>query len=152
MSKIEIFVKGENGSTENTTTSSPLNKEPNTAQQASERIDTKNNLATKNKQGAQGMAIASMIASKSLNYATSNVGKWTGNSRNQDTVNAIQQVVGIGAAAYINPYLALAVAAIQVGTTAIDAAYDNYAEGLKSNIRKLRAGYNSNDSIIGGRK
>ena len=93
-----------------------------------------------------------MVASRSFSYATSNVGKWTGNSRNQDTVNMIQQGVGIGAAAYINPWLAVAMVAIQIGTTAIDAAFTNNQETIKSNVRKLRAGYTENNQIIGGRK
>lgn len=151
MSKIEIFVKGDNR-VQTSTSSNQASSEATTAQEVSERLDTKNQVADRNKKGVQGMAIASMIASRTLSYTTSNIGKWTGNSRNQETVNNIMQVGGIAAAAYVNPYLALAVAAIQVGTTAIDAAWTNKQETLKSNVRKLRAGYSADDKIIGGRK
>lgn len=153
MSKLEIYVKGSNGkSTSNATNTYNVNAMPTTAQQASERITVKNEIASNNELNVQGMAIASMVASRSLNYTTSNVGKWTGNSRNQEIVGNIQQVAGIGATAAINPYLALAMIAVNVGTTAIDAAVTNWQEGIKSNVRKLRAGYTPDDKIIGGRK
>lgn len=153
MSKLEIYIKGSNGkSTSNATNTYNVNAMPTTAQQASERITVKNEVASNNELNVQGMAIASMVASRSLNYTTSNVGKWTGNSRNQEIVGNIQQVAGIGATAAINPYLALAMIAVNVGTTAIDAAVTNWQEGIKSNVRKLRAGYTPDDKIIGGRK
>lgn len=153
MSKLEIYIKGSNGkSTSNATNTYNVNAMPTTAQQASERMNVKNDIASNNELGVQGMAVASMVASRSLNYTTSNIGKWTGNSRNQEIVNTIQQGIGIGAAAYINPYLALAMVAINVGTTAIDASWTNWQEGIKSNVRKLRAGYTPDDKIIGGRK
>lgn len=149
MSKIEILVKSGN---KVESSSSQLSPESTTAQEVSEKLDAKNNIADRNKKGAQGMAIASVVASRTLSHTTSNIGKWTGNSRNQDTVNNIMQIGGIAAAAYINPWLALAVAAIQIGTTAADAAWTNNQEAIKSNVRKLRAGYTSDDQIIGGRK
>lgn len=149
MSDVKVIVKDERGQTTSETTT---NKAPNTAQQAGAKADPKNNSAKENKKSSQGLAVASMVASRSFSYATSNVGKWTGNSRNQDTMNMIQQGVGIGAAAYINPWLAVAMVAIQIGTTAIDAAFTNGQETLKSNVRKLRAGYTENNQIIGGRK
>lgn len=147
MSEVKVIVKDETS-----TTTQRASKAPNTASQASAKVDPKNTSAKENKKSGQGMAVASMVASRTLNYTTSNVGKWTGNSRNQEIVNTIQQGIGIGAAAYINPYLALAMVAINVGTTAIDAAYTNWQETLKSNVRKLRAGYTPDDRIIGGRK
>lgn len=149
MSDVKVTVTDERGQTTSVTTT---NKAPNTAQQAGAKADPKNNSAKENKKSSQGLAVASMVASRSFSYATSNVGKWTGNSRNQDTMNMIQQGVGIGAAAYINPYLAIAMVGIQIGTTAADAAWTNQQEAIKSNVRKLRAGYTSDDQIIGGRK
>ena len=151
MSKLEIYIKGSNGKITTNESTIAVNA-PTTAQQASERMNVKNDVASNNELGVQGMAVASMVASRSLNYTTSNIGKWTGNSRNQEVVNTIQQGIGIGAAAYINPYLALAMIAVNVGTTAIDAAVTNWQEGIKSNVRKLRAGYTPDDKIIGGRK
>lgn len=148
MSDVKVIVKDERGNTTTTQT----NKAPTTAKQAADKMDPQNESAKANKKSGQGLAVASMIASRTLSYTTSNVGKWTGNSRNQDTVNNVMQIGGIAAAAYVNPYLALAVAAIQVGTTAIDAAWTNKQETLKSNVRKLRAGYSADDKVIGGRK
>ena len=149
MSDVRVIVKDERGQT---TSDTITNKSPTTSQQAGTKADPKNNSAKENKKSSQGLAIASMVASRTFNYATSNVGKWTGNTRNQETVNMIQQGVSLGAAAYINPYLALAMAAVQLGTTAFDTAWTNNQEILKSNVRKLRAGYTPNDKIIGGRK
>lgn len=147
MSEVKVIVQDETS-----TTTQRASKAPTTASQAGAKVDPKNSSAKENKKSGQGLAVASMLASRSLNYVTSNVGKWTGNSRNQEIVNTAKQAIGIGAAAYINPYLAIAMVGIQIGTTAADAAYTNYAEGLKANIRQLRAGYGENNKIIGGRK
>lgn len=149
MAKIEIYVKGENGKT---SSSLQLNSEPITAQQVSDKIEVQTDISSQNKQDAQGVAIASMMATKTLSYATSNVGKWTGNSKNQDRVNMLQQGVGLGITALYNPFLAVASAGIQLGTTAFEGYTTNRLEEQRSAARKLRAGYYTDDKVLGGRK
>ena len=98
------------------------------------------------------MVVAGMVASRSFNYITSNVGKWTGNSRNQETVNNIRQVVSLGASAVVSPWLTLAMAGMQLGTTAMDTSYQLKLDEINARGRRLRAGYSDDNTILGGRK
>lgn len=148
MNEITVTVKDETGSKSTT-----VNKKiPTTSSQATEKVEPKSEAAKHSKKESQGLAVASMVATRTFSYVTSNVGKWTGNSRNQDTANNISSVANIGIAMTVNPYLGLAVAAFQIGTTAADAAYTNWSEGIKAQTRLTRAGYTSLNEIIGGRK
>ena len=151
MAKIEIYVKDEKG-TASATSSLQTTLEPTTPQQASQKIDVQNDISNQNKQDTQGVVIASMLASRTLSYATSNVGKWTGNSRNQDRVNKLQQAAGIGVTAMVSPVLAVATVGVQVGTTAFEAYATNRLEEQRADARRLRAGYSSDDRVLGGRK
>lgn len=150
MSKIEIYVKGVAAGTSVNSLQTKI--EPISAQQASEKVDSKSDIALKNNQGTQGVVIASMLASRTLSYATSNVGKWTGNSRNQDRINKLQQAAGIGVTALVSPFLAVATVGVQVGTTAFEAYATNRLEEQRADARRLRAGYSSDDRVLGGRK
>ena len=151
MAKLEIYVKGEKG-TASATSSLQTTLEPTTPQQASQKIDVQNDFSNQNKQDTQGVVIASMLASKTLSYTTSHIGKWTGNSRNQDKVNMLQQAVGTGMTAVVSPALAIASIGIQLGTTAFEISADNRLESQRSAARKLRAGYYNDDKVLGGRK
>lgn len=147
MADIKVIVKDETG--QQTTT---LGNTPTTSQEASAKLDPKNASSKQTKKTNKTLAVASMIGHRALSYTTSNVGKWTGNHNNQAYVNAAQEAVGIGIAAYVNPYLAIAVVAMKLGTTAIDSAYVNEQERLKSNNRLLRGGYTNSGEVLGGRK
>lgn len=93
-----------------------------------------------NKKSSKMLAAATMIGSQALNYTTSNIGKWTGDSRNQTKVNNIGQIITLGAMAYASPYLALAVAAINIGTTTADEMYERKWETKRSELARARAG------------
>lgn len=148
MNEITVVVKDETGSKSTT-----VNKKiPTTSSQAIEKVEPKSQAAKHSQKESQGLAVASMVAERTFSYVTSNIGKWTGNSRNQDAANNMSTVLHIGTAAMVNPYLALAVTALQIGTTAADAAYTNWSEGIKAQTRLTRAGYTSLNEVIGGRK
>ena len=147
MADIKVIVKDETGQQ-----STKVSNAPTTSQEASAKLDPKNESSKQAKKDNKSLAVASMIGQRALSYATSNVGKWTGNHNNQAYVNAAQDAIGIGIAAYVNPYLAIAVVALKLGTTAIDTAYVNEQEQLKSKNRLLRGGYTDSGQVLGGRK
>ena len=120
MSEIKVTIT-DNGT--QSTTSKTIQQRANTTKEATEKLDPKNEASTQTKKDSQVMVVAGMVASRSFNYITSNVGKWTGNSRNQETVNNIRQVVSLGASAVVSPWLTLAMAGMQLGTTAMDTSY-----------------------------
>ena len=149
MSEIKVTIT-DNGT--QSTTSKTIQQRANTTKEAAEKLDPKNEASTQTKKDSQVMVVAGMVASRSFNYITSNVGKWTGNSRNQETVNNIRQVVSLGASAVVSPWLTLAMAGMQLGTTAMDTSYQLKLDEINARGRRLRAGYSDDNTILGGRK
>ena len=149
MSEIKVTIT-DNGT--QSTTSKAIQQKANTTKEATEKLDPKNEASTQTKKDSQVMVVAGMVASRSFNYITSNVGKWTGNSRNQETVNNIRQVASLGASAVVSPWLTLAMAGMQLGTTAMDTSYQLKLDEINARGRRLRAGYSDDNTILGGRK
>lgn len=149
MSEIKVTIT-DNGT--QSTTSKTIQQRANTTKEATEKLDPKNEASTQNKKDSQAMIVAGMVASRSFNYITSNVGKWTGNSRNQETFNNVRQVVSLGASAFVSPWITVAMAGVQLGTTAIDTSYQLKLDEVNARGRRLRAGYSDNNTILGGRK
>ena len=135
MAQIKVVIKDERGS--NSEISVASGNAVNTNQTAGSVKDAK---VKENKNASKALAGASMIGSQALNYTTSNVGKWTGDSRKQKQINNMNQMVALGMMAYANPYVAIAVTAINIGTTAMDEAYERKWDARKSNLAKSRAG------------
>lgn len=147
MSDINVIVKDELNQSK-----VAIKSPPTTAQKAAEKADPKTESAAQTKKDNQGIAIAAMIATRSFNYITTNVSRWTGNSRNQAIVNNASQLVSLAASAMINPALGLTMMGMQASTAAIDTAYTLKMEELNAKGRRLRAGYSQDDKMIGGRK
>ena len=101
---------------------------------------------------SKNLAIATMLAKQSFNYATSNIGKWTGNSHNQAMVNNLTDMFGIGMLAYINPAVAVGTLAFRIGTTAIDEVWSRRQSQYASERALARAGFNSKGEAIGYRR
>lgn len=101
---------------------------------------------------SKAFAIGANIAMQSFNYAKSNVGKWTGNSQNQRTVDNLSQLVSTGMAFAINPMLGAASLAVNIGTRAIDEQWRLQME--QKNLSQLRArnGYTDTKSILTSRR
>lgn len=111
------------------------------------QINTPTTIASKNKTLA--IAAGAMVGKQAFNYVTSNVGKWTGDSRNQVIVNNISEAVGIGIMASQSLWLAAAYAGVRLGTTALN----NWQEDLEDSKRVTqaysRAGYRNYDEVKG---
>ena len=126
-------------------------KESLTAQEAQNRISPSSATGIEGKQKSKGVAIAAMVAQRSFSYVTSNIGKWTGNSQNQQKVNNVMQVASLGMLAIINPYVAITSVALSLATTAIDEAYDRKWNIKAVTQAQARAGYSSTDEVVGRR-
>ena len=123
-----------------------------TAQTQMRKQNPPSSEAATNIKQAKAMAIASMVASRSLGYISSNVGKWSGNSRRQTEVNNAQQIIGLGAMAVASWQIALISAAINIGTTAIDTYQEQKWDNKRSNQDLARAGYSSKGELVGRRR
>ncbi len=94
----------------------------------------------------KGISSMTMVAQGMFNYATSNVGKYTGNSHYQNITNTIQQGVNTVAMAIVNPYLALGNLALQGVTYALNYSFERKMESISVNQARARAGYSSTDT------
>lgn len=150
MAEVKVTITDERGNTSSvsTPTKQPTSKTPT---QASKEASPQTPEAKESQIAQKGLAVASMVGSRAFNYTTSNIGKWSGNSRNQNTVNNIMSVVSIGAMAYVNVFLAAATVAVNVGTTALNNAYEQKWDRIKSNRRLEKAGYNDSKELVGRR-
>ena len=108
--------------------------------QASANNKSANPQAKGNKKAAVAQSAATMIAMRSINYATSNVGKWTGNSSYQNQINVAKQAIGYGMAFAINPILGAVTVALDGATNAIDMIYENKKNQVMSNEAMNRIG------------
>ena len=99
-----------------------------------------NQQAKSNKSTGMALTIGTMIAMRAVSYATSNVGKWTGNSRNQRIVNDATKAVGYAAAFAANVYVGIATVALDVGSTAMNYLFDNYWQQQASEQARAKFG------------
>ena len=99
-----------------------------------------NQQAQKNKEKSIGQTVGTLIAMRTISYASSNVGKWLGNSRYQNIVDASQKAIGYGVAFAANPYLGLETVAIDGLTTVGNVAYESYFDAVKSVQMQQRLG------------
>lgn len=92
--------------------------------------------------GARSMAqiLAVTTAKRSINYLTSNVGKWTGNSRNQRQVDAFKTAVGYGIAFSMNPLLGVATVAMDGLTNVLDYVYEQRNDRARVDNYNVRTG------------
>lgn len=65
------------------------------------------------------------IAQRGIGIAAANIGQLTGNSSAQRKTAALGRVVALGYAAFVNPAVAGAALAFQVGTDAVQRAIEN---------------------------
>lgn len=87
------------------------------------------------------IVVAASTVKKSIGYATSNVGKWTGSSQAQQAVDSATKMVGYGAAIAANPALGLATVAFDLATKALDYAFERKWQDRETEELRRRSGY-----------
>ena len=130
MAEIKVRITDDKGSTSKTI----VNPHP-------ENNDVTNTKEAKtNKKQSALVSVAMMVGNRSLSYVTSNVGKWTGNSRNQQAVADVQRVTGYAAAFAANWVLGVATVASDVGFTALDYAWERKQQQYAESQAQARTG------------
>ena len=99
-----------------------------------------NSQAKENKSKSNAAVVSKMIALRSVNYATSNIGKWTGNKNNQAIVNTVKTGIGYATAFAINPILGAVAVGLDAATYAIDYAYERKWETIRVQQAQARIG------------
>ena len=99
-----------------------------------------NQQAQKNKEKSIGQTVGTLIAMRTISYASSNVGKWLGNSRYQNIVDVSQKAIGYGIAFAANIYVGIATVAIDGLTTVGNMAYDNWKNEMVARNQQLKYG------------
>jgi hypothetical protein len=134
MSQIKILITDDRGNVESVSS----NNSTSTINKSNGKIE--NDSVKKNDKKSRNLAVASMVAKQSFNYMTNNIGKWTGSTRNQTSIDNAMQVFSIGALAYINPVLAIANVGVNIATTAVNAVYDQKWDRIQKEYNKVRIG------------
>lgn len=137
MSQIKVTITDNTGNAENVT-SSGIEGTQNTA--VSNKGKIKSSDVGKADKSSKSLAIASMVASQTFNYATSNIGKWTGSTQKQTAVNNVTQLANIGSMAFISPMMAVANVGMNLATTAMDTAYEQKWDRISKENARARAG------------
>ena len=137
MSDLKVTIKNETG---NQSTKTVTSSKPSTPQKAAEKLDPKNDSTNSTKKDNQGLAVASLVASKTFSYCTSNVGKWTGNSQNQAAVDFITRATGYAVAFASNVYVGIATVALDSATYAIDYTMELYWNKKQEAQAQARSG------------
>lgn len=84
--------------------------------------------------------LAVTTAKRSISYLTSNVGKWSGNTRTQTMVNNVSKLAGYGIAFAANPILGAATVALDGITNVIDTWWEQKWDRVRSEQAQARAG------------
>ena len=108
----------------------------NTGQQTS----LLNQQSENNKNKGVAQTIGTLVAMRTVTYATSNVGKWLGNSRYQQAVDVGQKALGYGVAFAANVYVGIATVALDAVTSVADVAFNNYWDDLKTRNLQQKLG------------
>ena len=102
---------------------------------------TLNNTQSKpNNSKSTASMVATMVAMRTVSYATSNIGKWTGNSRNQAAVDSITKATGYAVAFASNIYVGLATVGVDFMTEIANVVYDNYWLNAQAKQAQARTG------------
>lgn len=113
---------------------------------------TSNNVqATSSKNSIFKTAILVNAAQQTFGYITSNLGKWTGSSRTQQSINNTLQFAQTVGMIAINPVAGLVNVGLNLATTAIDTAWEQKWDRVQSQQALARAGYSSSGEITGRR-
>lgn len=136
MSQVKVLITDDRGYSDSKVSSSSTL----TSQTVDKNGKIKSKEVNANDKNSKSLAVASMIASQSFNYMTSNIGKWTGSTAKQQQYNNIMQMIGIGAMAYISPAVAIASVGINIATTSLDTAYEQRWDSYSKEYARKRAG------------
>jgi hypothetical protein len=137
MSQIKVTITDDRG-TSSTTTAPSTTSVSSTINAQNGSIKSKE--VKENQTSSKGLAVASMVASQTFNYMTSNVGKWTGSTHTQTNISNMMQLVSIGAMAYVSPVIVVANVGINLATTAMDTAYEQQWDSYSKEYARKHVG------------
>lgn len=85
---------------------------------------------------------AEYVATRTMQFVSSHIETYTGDSSTQQAVNSISKIIGYATAIAVNPALGIAALAVDLTTTAIDRAYTNKWERIQqNNTNNILGGY-----------
>lgn len=112
--------------------------------QATKPASTNPKAKDKSAKKSQSMALVTLLAKSTVNYATQNVGKWTGNTTLQNNISNIKTAAAFGLAAIKHPVLSIGIAGVQLGTTALNNWLEDKENAVTARRQQARAGYFNN--------
>ena len=85
-------------------------------------------------------AAGTYVAMATMNYVTSNVGKYTGNQRLQNNINNAKRVAGHGLGLAANLWMGLAIIAVDGTTTIADYMWERKWDTIRAEQKQARNG------------
>ncbi len=134
------------------TTTTEAKTDAKTPAQATEMVAPKSQAGAQNLARAKTLGLTYLLTKNAMSYATSNVGKYTGNSYSQERVNNIGQAVGLAALSFSNPTMGIGIIGVQVATTVLEENYRKRWEERKLSQSRARYGYSSLKDITTSRR
>lgn len=122
-----------------------------TVQDAAKKANPPSSQTITNISKVKAIGAVTMAGKQAFGYSTSNVGKWTGNSHSQQMVNNAMQTVQLGMLAYLNPYVAVVSVGMNVVTTMLNDSFDKKWSNARQSNSRAKAGYNSQNEVVGRR-
>lgn len=107
---------------------------------------TNNATAAASKGVSKGMMVAQTIAMGAFKHATSNIGKYSGDTTKQTMVDNVSTMVETGAMFMVNPLLGAANLGMRLATSAIDENFRKKQAEVNLNQARMRAGYTDSAS------
>ena len=139
MAELKVTVTDERGGKTQTSVHT-MDGDAKSPSQALQTSIPKTNEAVDNSERQKALAVATMLGSRAFSYVQSNVGRYTGNSRNQQIVNNTMQIATFAGMAYASPVMAIAVTGVTLTTTAIDTSYELKWDRASARRKQQQAG------------
>lgn len=124
------------------------------SEQGTSTLGTFSNLANKEMISLRKLNFqaSKAVVMQAVNYSTSNIGKWTGNSHYQQVINNGMQAVDFGIMAITNPWQAAISIATGTSTTLLNNLWEQKWDKRASSQNMARLGYSSTGEVVGRKR
>lgn len=127
MSQIKLTISDERASVETITTGTQTTTGASIEKKESQK-------------SAKGMIVASTLVNQAINFTTSNIGKWTGSTQTQQSINNVMQIGTIATMSIVSPALALATVVANASITAMNTSYEQKWDLRQQQYNRAKVG------------
>lgn len=127
MSQIKLTISDERASVETITTGTQTTTGTSVEKKSAEK-------------SAKGLIVASTLVNQAVNFTTNNIGKWTGSTQRQQSINNVSQLGTLAGLGVVSPALALATFVANTSITAINTSYEQKWDTKQQQYNRAKVG------------